>query len=55
MTHIASAGQLWQLDLVDGGRRVLHPAQVPSMVDDVFYILRKCGLRVLASGSVQVG
>jgi hypothetical protein len=26
-----------------------------SMVDDVFYILRKCGLRVLASGSVQVG
>ena len=24
-----------------------------SLVDDVFFILRKCGLRAIASGSVQ--
>jgi hypothetical protein len=39
---------------------LLHPLQLSpgsltsSLVDDVFFIMRKCGRRVLASGSVQV-
>lgn len=32
------------------------PGQLTSsLVDDVFFILRKCGMRALASSSAQVG
>jgi hypothetical protein len=35
--------------------QVVPGALTSSMVDDVFFIFRKCSLRCLATNSVQVG
>ncbi|KAL6746871.1 component of oligomeric golgi complex 4 [Haematococcus lacustris] len=55
--HYMALEELYMNDTVAMAIRideVVPGSSTSSMVDDVFFILRKCGVRALASGNVQV-